>query len=95
MCCLPFYLLCFPLCWVEHNSNFKKNISDFFTGSLSGDSLKKEKLISSYSETMPLKTETGNSYCELFLKTSTTKNVFDYIIIDVYLFFQQMDHLEL
>ncbi|KAI3362716.1 hypothetical protein L3Q82_001780 [Scortum barcoo] len=31
-------------------------------GSLSGDSIKKEKLISSYSETMPLKAETGNSY---------------------------------
>uniref|UniRef100_A0A3Q3MZ53 Uncharacterized protein n=1 Tax=Mastacembelus armatus TaxID=205130 RepID=A0A3Q3MZ53_9TELE len=34
------------------------------TGSLSGDSVKKEKLISSYSETVPLKTEIGNSYCE-------------------------------
>lgn len=42
-----------------------------FTGSLSGDSIKKEKLISSYSETMPLKTETGNSYCECLLRTST------------------------
>uniref|UniRef100_A0A8C2Z7A0 Uncharacterized protein n=1 Tax=Cyclopterus lumpus TaxID=8103 RepID=A0A8C2Z7A0_CYCLU len=33
-------------------------------GSISGDSMKKEKLISSYTETMPLKSETGNSYCE-------------------------------
>ncbi|TNN81821.1 Collagen alpha-1(XVII) chain [Liparis tanakae] len=33
-------------------------------GSISGDSLKKEKLVSSYTETMPLKSETGNSYCE-------------------------------
>uniref|UniRef100_A0AAQ4QEP5 COHA1 n=1 Tax=Gasterosteus aculeatus aculeatus TaxID=481459 RepID=A0AAQ4QEP5_GASAC len=31
-------------------------------GSISGDSMMKEKLISSYSETMPLKTEKGNSY---------------------------------
>uniref|UniRef100_A0A665XB88 Uncharacterized protein n=1 Tax=Echeneis naucrates TaxID=173247 RepID=A0A665XB88_ECHNA len=36
----------------------------YFIGSLSGDSIKKEKLISSYSETAPLKTESGNSYCE-------------------------------
>uniref|UniRef100_A0A3Q3EC76 Uncharacterized protein n=1 Tax=Labrus bergylta TaxID=56723 RepID=A0A3Q3EC76_9LABR len=34
------------------------------SSSLSGDSIKKEKLISSYTETMPLKAETGNSYCE-------------------------------
>lgn len=40
-----------------------------FTGSLSADSLEKEKLISSYSEKMPLKAETGNSYCNLFFFT--------------------------
>uniref|UniRef100_A0A3B5AI11 Uncharacterized protein n=1 Tax=Stegastes partitus TaxID=144197 RepID=A0A3B5AI11_9TELE len=39
------------------------------SSSLSGDSIKKEKLISSYTETMPLKSETGNSYCEQTLKT--------------------------
>lgn len=38
----------------------------FFSGSLSADSLEKEKLISSYSEKMPLKAETGNSYCNCF-----------------------------
>lgn len=41
-----------------------------FTGSLSGDSIKKEKLISSYGETAQLKAETGNSYCESILKAS-------------------------
>uniref|UniRef100_A0A3B4FDJ3 Uncharacterized protein n=1 Tax=Pundamilia nyererei TaxID=303518 RepID=A0A3B4FDJ3_9CICH len=39
-------------------------------GSLSGDSIKKEKLISSYGETAQLKAETGNSYCESILKAS-------------------------
>lgn len=38
----------------------------FFTGSLSADSLEKEKLISSYGEKMPLKAEAGNSYCNWF-----------------------------
>lgn len=57
---------------------FNKSIYNF-TGSLSGDSIKKEKLISSYSETVPLKAETGNSYCEWSLKTGT-KSYFDYKI---------------
>uniref|UniRef100_A0A3Q3BMI0 Uncharacterized protein n=1 Tax=Kryptolebias marmoratus TaxID=37003 RepID=A0A3Q3BMI0_KRYMA len=34
------------------------------SSSLSGDSIKKEKLISSYVDTAQLKAETGNSYCE-------------------------------
>jgi len=44
------------------------NISNL-TGSLSGDSLKKEKFISSYIDTVPIKSETGNSYCEWPPKT--------------------------
>lgn len=34
-----------------------------FTGSVSGDSMK-EKLLTNYGETMKLKADTGNSYCE-------------------------------
>lgn len=39
-----------------------------FAGSLSGDSIKKEKFISSYGEMAQVKAETGN--CESALKTS-------------------------
>lgn len=48
----------------------KTGVFSVFTGSLSGDSIKKEKLISSYGETAQLKAETGNSYCESILKAS-------------------------
>uniref|UniRef100_A0A3B3D740 Uncharacterized protein n=1 Tax=Oryzias melastigma TaxID=30732 RepID=A0A3B3D740_ORYME len=49
----------------------KDSGKQFTSSSLSGDSIKKEKLIAGYSETAALKAETGNSYCELTRKLRT------------------------
>lgn len=67
----------FTKLWLEKENLSLKYLKMFLvsTGSISGDSIKKEKILSSYSETAPLKTETHGPYCELVSAVTTTLTV--------------------
>lgn len=68
----------FTKLWLEKENLSLKYLKNMFlvsTGSISGDSIKKEKILSSYSETAPLKTETHGPYCELVSAVTTTLTV--------------------
>lgn len=81
----------FTKLWLEKENLSLKYLKMFLvsTGSISGDSIKKEKILSSYSETAPLKTETHGPYCELVSAVTTTLTVdvlFDIVYIVGFLF---------